>query len=125
MIKNIYNSNPFKGVNFTFIMAEKELTDYQINILECIVFGSIEAISYHKPQKQLEAAAKNFYHQRKVTKNKNLEKTQEALSSLEKDFDVLTLDPTLRFGIFNKCGYRVDLDKARNLYESCMERNGE
>jgi len=92
-------------------MVEKKLTDYQIEILNVIVKDSIKTISYHNPQTQL----------RNITKGKSLEETLDALRFLESDFGVLALDPTLRFGIFSKCGYRVNLDQAKNLHDSYVK----
>ncbi len=88
---------------------EKTLSKYQINLLEFIVNNSVETISYHNPQRQL----------KDVVANKSRDETSDALRSLETKFRVLSLDPTLRFGLLNKCGYRViNLGKARELYDS-------
>ncbi|GAI80378.1 unnamed protein product [marine sediment metagenome] len=97
-------------------MAEEKLTDYQADILEVIVNNSVETISYHKPQIQLGS----------VVENKSKDETAEALRSLENKFGVLALDPKLKFGPFNKCGYRViNLDQAKKLYDSYVREREE
>ena len=87
----------------------KKLTDYQMEILSAIVNDSIKAISYRNPKKNLG----------EIVEGKSRDETLEALGSLEKEFGIVVLDPSLKFGIFNRCGYRVvDLDKTKQLYDS-------
>lgn len=89
-----------------------ELNSCQKIILGLIVEKGLESISYYHPEKQL---GKNFLHfvkdKREVLKN---------LRSLESDFNILRLDPDLKFGLLNRCGYHVDLRKAAELYNSIM-----
>ena len=92
-------------------MIEKKLTNYQADILKAIVNDSIKVISYRNPQVQLWD----------IAKDKSLHEVSEALDSLENDFGVLTSDstePTLRFGIFSECEYKVKLDEVKQLYDS-------
>ncbi len=97
-------------------MEEKKvLSDYQIEIIKKVVDDSIEAISYHKPQMQLGD----------VVKDKSHDETLGALGSLEKEFWVLAFDPKLKFGFFDRCGYTVNLDKAKELYDSYAEEKRE
>ena len=96
-------------------MEEEKLTDYQADIIEAIVNNSIEIISYKKPQIQLGS----------IVENKSSDETLEAFRSLEDNFGVLDLDPALKFGRFSKCGYRVNLDKAKKLYDSYVKEKEE
>ena len=88
-------------------MEKAKLADYPVEILRVIANNPIEAISYHKPQMQLGD----------VVKNKSDDETLEALRSLE-NVGVLGFDPKLKFSMFNRGGYQVDLDEARKLYAS-------
>ena len=59
--------------------------------------------------------------------NKNPGKTLDALESLQNDFDVLTSDsvePPIKFGIFAGSEYKVNLEKAKELYDSYVGRKG-
>ena len=96
-------------------MEEKKLTDYQADIVEYIIRNSVETISYHKPQMQLGS----------IVENKGFDETSVALRSLESKFGVLSLDPTLKFGMFSKCGYRVNLDEAKKIYGSYIKERRE
>ena len=91
-------------------MEKAKLTDYQAEILGVIANNPVETISYHKPQMQLG----------NVVENKGDDETSEALRSLESVFGVLRFDPKLKFSIFNRGGYLVDLDGARKLYASYL-----
>ena len=93
-------------------MGEKRLDDLQIEILEKITKDSIKIISYRNPKKELGT----------IVKDKNRDEVSGVLRSLETDFSVLSFDPALRSGFFNKSGYRVDLEKARELYASYKEK---
>jgi len=96
-------------------MEKAKLTDYQADIVKAIINNSIEKISYHKPKMQLGS----------IVENKGFDETSVALSSLENKFGVLALDPELKFGMFSKCGYRVDLDEAKKVYDSYLKEKKE
>ena len=91
-------------------MAEENLTPLQMIILKKIVIDSITAISYYHPEKQIGKLAKSR------------KETLEALRSFERDFQIITLDPVMKikrkFWFGTRCGYRVNLERARKLYDS-------
>ena len=95
-------------------MSEKILTNYQIYILKIIINDSVKTISYHHPEKNLG----------KIVEGKSHKETLGALDSLEKDFWTLDFDPKLKFGLFDRCGWRV-LDGAKTLYDSYAEEKKE
>ncbi len=93
---------------------ERILNGYQIEILKKVVTDSVKAISYHKPQKQLGD----------VVENKSHDETIDALSSLENHFRVLDFDSAIKFGR-SRCGYLVNLGKAKELYSSVQEKESD
>jgi len=102
-------------------MEEKKLTDYQVEILEEVVGGSIEAIHYRTQKTMTNNKVQNKLEG--IMKGKSLAETRTALESLENDFGILRLDPLIKVGLFLKCWYRV-LDKAKELYNSYLEEKG-
>jgi len=91
-------------------MTKENLTPLQMVILKKIVSNSITVISYYHPEKQIG----------KLTKGRD--EIQKALQSFEYDFRIIALDSALKFKkkfwFGTKCGYRVDLEKAKELYDS-------
>ncbi len=87
---------------------EKKLTDCQVKILERLVEEGICFVDYRKPERQLGELAENY----------GADETINALRDLENNYDVLRLKPRKTFGFIDKSAYRVDLEKARELYDS-------
>ncbi|MBU4462201.1 hypothetical protein KKD91_04040 [Patescibacteria group bacterium] len=98
-------------------MTKENLTPLQMVILEKIVKNSITAISYYHPKEQIGKLTKSY------------DEILRALESLSRDFQIIRLDPVLKlkrkFWFKTSCGYRVDLEKAKELYDSLKPENSE
>lgn len=87
---------------------EKKLTPYQFEVLKKIVENLLETVSYRNPGRNLG----------NLITGKNRVEFLKALRSLESDFGILAYDPKIKSGLFDRGGYRVNLEKAGELYYS-------
>ncbi len=105
MVGEADNNNPQRRFSK---QPDKKLTDYQLQILKRIVDNVLPTVSYRNPGRNLGDLATR----------ENRGEFLTALRSLESDFGVLAYDPSIKSGLFDKGGYKVDLEKAKALYET-------
>ena len=85
------------------MQRETPLSELQRDILELIVNQHIETVNYGSPKKQLGKIAEDY------------NKTIDALSSLDRDFQVLSFVP--KSGFFRNCSfYQVNIARLMEVY---------